>query len=102
MRSLHWLFPFLLGALALQSCGAAPQVVQGTVVSCSLESHTLVVRDERSPERKLTLSLAEADIGATPEAGDVVRVAYVEKDGRAVALRVMNLTKQKELQTKKG
>ena len=102
MRSLHWLFPFLLGALALQSCVTAPQVVQGTVVSCSLESQTLVVRDERPPKRELTLSLAEAIIGATPEVDDVVRVAYVEKDGRAVALRVMNLTKQKELRARKA
>jgi len=91
----------LLGALVLQSCVTPLQVVQGTVVRCSLESQTLVVRDERAQEREVTLSLAGADIGATPEVDDVVRVAYVEKDGGAVALRVMNLTKQKELQAGK-
>ncbi len=101
MRSLRWIFPFLLWTLVLQSCVTPPQVVQGTVVSCSLETQMLVVRDERSPDRELAISLAGADIGATPDVDDVVRVAYVEKEGEAVALRVMNLTKQKELQAGK-
>lgn len=84
--------------LVLAGCGTPPHVVQGTVVGYSPETHTLVVRDEIPPHREISLSIAHAEIGAAPEANDLVRVAYREAEGAAVAVRVMNLTKQKELQ----
>jgi hypothetical protein len=55
-----------------------------------------VVKDECPPHRELTLALAEAEVGADPEAKDVVRVAYREAGGKISATRVMNLTRQRE------
>jgi len=95
------LFPVGLAILVLMlmmpACGEAPRVIQGTVVSYSPESGALVVKDEIPPHVELSLSVAKAEIGAAPDAGDIVRVAYREQGGAAVAVRVMNLTKQKEL-----
>ena len=45
---------------------------------------------------RTTLSLAGAEIGAPPEVGDTVRVAYAIEGGAAVARRVMNLTRQED------
>lgn len=90
--------PVLLCLPTPGDCGTPPHVVQGTVVSYSPETRVLVVRDEIPPRRELSLSVAQAAIGAAPEANDVVRVAYREAEGGAVAVRVMNLTKQKKLQ----
>ena len=98
MKPLWTLAPVLLCLLALGGCGTPPQVVQGTVVSYSPETQVLVVRDEVPPHREISLSVAQAEIGGAPEANDIVRVAYREAEGAAVAVRVMNLTKQKELQ----
>jgi hypothetical protein len=85
-------------ALALSACGVTPEVVQGTVVSYSEETKTLVVKDEVAPHGEITFSLASAEIDAPSSPDDLVRVAYREEGGAAVADRVMNLTKQKAWQ----
>lgn len=101
MRSAKALaIPFLAGVLCA-ACVDAPRVIQGTVVSRDAASRTVVVRDEKPPGAELAISLADAEVGAEPETGDLVRVAYREKGGQAVALRVMNLTRQGEV-GKKG
>ncbi|MBM3789969.1 MAG: hypothetical protein FJW35_06410 [Acidobacteria bacterium] len=98
MKSVQRVAMLLLGAFILQGCLTAPKVLQGTVVSYSEETRMLVVKDEEAPNEEVAISLAGAEIGALPETGDLVRVAYVEEGGRSRALRVMNLTRQKELQ----
>lgn len=98
MKPLRFLSPALWCMLTLGACGVPPKVVQGTVVSYSQATQVLVVKDEIAPNREISLSTVGAEIGAAPDANDVVRVAYREEGGTAVALRVMNLTKQKELQ----
>jgi len=98
MKRLGLLCIVLPVALALSACGVAPKVVQGTVVSYSEETKTLVVKDEVAPHREITLSVATAEIDATPSPDDLVRVAFRDEGGAAVADRVMNLTKQKALQ----
>ena len=87
----------LAGAACLASCGEGPKVIQGTVVSCDASAKALVVRDERPPQASIAFSLEGAEIGAEPQVGDVVRIAYREAAGRLAASRVMNLTRQKEL-----
>lgn len=98
MKRLGLLCTVLSVALALSACGVAPKVLQGTVVSYSDETKTLVVKDEVAPHREITLSAASAEIDATPSPNDLVRVAYRENAGGVVADRVMNLTKQRALQ----
>ena len=97
MKALRLMLVVCICSLLAQGCGAPGRVVQGTVVSYSQESGILVVRDETPPHAEISLSVTGAEIGALPEANDLVRVAFREDKGRTVATRVMNLTKQREL-----
>ena len=84
-------------ALLISACGNPPKVVQGIVVKYDSASKTLVLKDEKQPDQELAFSLAGAEIGADPAEQDEVRLAYREQGGSLVAIRVMNLTRQKEL-----
>jgi hypothetical protein len=84
-------------ALVLVSCSEAPEVIQGTVVSFDSASNVLAIRDECPPHREIALSLEGAEIGAAPERDDVVRAAFRSEGDRHQAIRVMNLTRQKEI-----
>ncbi len=84
-------------ACAWIGCGKGPDVLQGRVVSYDPSTQELIVKDERAGQREVRLSLKHAEIGAEPQADDVVRIAYGEAEGRLVARRVMNLTRQKEV-----
>ena len=88
---------FLLAAVVCVGCGDGPQVFQGTVVGYDADASTLTLKDERAPDSTLVVDTSAADVGAQPEAGDTIRVAYRVQGGRAVAGRVMNLTRQAEL-----
>jgi hypothetical protein len=84
-------------------CGQAPLVAQGTVMSYDPGSKIMVIKDEAPPQVELTFSLenlGKSDIGAEPAVGDLVRVAYREQEGKLLATRLMDLTRQAEL--KKG
>jgi len=96
MKAICWGVSFLLLGLIMVSCVESPKVVQGKVQSYSADSKTLVVQDERTPGAELTLSLEGAEVGAEPAPGDQVRIAYRDQSGKPVAIRVMNLTKQKD------
>jgi hypothetical protein len=87
----------LVLAFFLVGCFRAPLVVQGTVQSYDADSRSLVVVQDDSLGRTLTISLEGAEIGAEPQPGDTVRVAYHDRDGRLVATRVMNITRQAEI-----
>jgi hypothetical protein len=80
----------------LGACVDAPRVLQGAVVRYDAAQKVLVVKDECPPHREISFGLAEAEVGADAVAHDVVRVAYREAGGQAMATRVMNLTRQKE------
>ena len=88
---------FLLAAAVCVGCGDGPRVVQGRVVSYDADTSTLTLEDERAPGSTLVVDTSAADVGAQPEAGDNIRVAYRMQGDRAVAGRVMNLTRQAEL-----
>ncbi len=87
--------------LVLVACGPAPTVVQGKVVRYDSAAKILVVADELTPTRAVELSLQDAEVGAEPAAGDTVRIAYWSRQGRHVASRVMNISRQDEI-GKKG
>jgi hypothetical protein len=87
-------------ALALACASPAP-VVQGPVVSVDRAAGTIAVQDERHPtEPPLTFDISKAESGGEPKEGDVVRLAYRPTTRGNVALRVMNLTQQKERREK--
>ncbi len=83
--------------LALTGCADPPKVLQGKVVSYDAAAALMVVEDELPGNARVELGTAGAEFGAEPAAGDLVRVAYRERDGKAQAHRVMNLTRQAEL-----
>ncbi len=91
----------VLLVLLAAGCSGAPKVVQGTVVSNDPTMHQLVIKDELPPNQDVTLMTDHADIGAPPVAGDLVRVAYHERDGKRHATRVANLSRQGEIKGKK-
>ena len=93
----------LLAAAALAWTGCSPPlpVVQGKVVGVSQDGATLTVQDERAPEaQSIEVGIKGAEIGAPPMVGDEVRLVYRSEGGRNVALRVMNLTRQREMEAK--
>jgi len=100
MKSISWAVEILAGLLATVGCSDSPQVLQGTVQSYERSSKTITIRSENPPEQELTISLEEADIGAQPKVGDMVRVAYRERRGKLMAIRLMNLSQQEELKKK--
>ena len=83
-------------AIALACAPPAP-VVQGPVVSVDRAAKTITVQNENQPaEPPMTADISKAEIGAEPKVGEVVRLVYRTEAGKNVALRVMNLTQQKE------
>ena len=90
-------------ALLAASCdvfeGPASRVYQG--VCTSLDSNGRVLKLEntepslnRIEGEQAVFDLSQAKVGLTPEPGDTIRVAYLEKEGVYQAVEVMNVTKQ--------
>jgi hypothetical protein len=92
----------LLLILLVAACVQAPAVVQGRVQSVDTPGKTLVVAPDATPGARLTISLEGAEIGAEPQVGDIVRIAYRDRGGTLVATRVMNITRQAEIAGIKG
>lgn len=82
------------------------EVAQGKCISFSKESGEVVIEEYDTNFSKehpygmptgknLQVKLTQKTlIGIPPEPGDILRIAYVEKDGSYVALRIMNVSKQ--------
>jgi hypothetical protein len=88
--------PLLLLVLA-GSCVKTASVIQGKVVSVDPGGAVIRVADETKPEgTALAIDITKAEIGNPPQPGDLVRIVYKTEGSANVALRVMNLTRQKE------
>ena len=100
---------FYMAAVLLVLCLAAPTmadtVAQGKCVSYDQDKKIIVIEEydtNISKENKYgkptgkqsTYNVANALIGATPTAGDILRIAFEEKGADRVAVRVMNVSKQ--------
>jgi len=86
----------LILLLLLAACSPPAPVVQGTVVSVASDGKTIVLKDEARLEAQAqTFDISSAEIGATPLEGDQLRLVYRAQGGTNVALRVMNITRQK-------
>ena len=91
----------LMGMLFLASCATPPKVVQGTVVSCDDAQKTVTIRDSDKPDSTLEFSFVGAEVGANPHAGDIIRIAYRTQNGQLKATRIMNISRQKDLEVGK-
>jgi len=100
---------YIATALALVICLSVPamaaEVAQGKTIAYDKDKKTLTVEEYdttkskenpygRSTGKQMTFNVAEAMIGATPDPGNIVRVAYQEKGTEKMAIKVMNVTKQ--------
>jgi hypothetical protein len=86
----------LLSLMLLASCGPPAPVVQGKVVAVEEGGRSISVQDETRPDAPaIKLDISSAEIGATPVEGDQVRIVYNQRGETNVALRVMNITRQK-------
>ncbi|MEP0828878.1 MAG: hypothetical protein HRF51_10190 [bacterium] len=97
MKSLLFSSALIAVLFMILSCSQAPLVAQGTVLEYQAESKMLRLADENTPHNEYLISLAKADMGLQPVAGDIVRISYREKDGALIGIRVMNLSHQQEL-----
>ena len=89
----------LLVALLAMGCVSTAPVVQGRVTAVSADGGQVSVQSESRPgEPAVTFDVAQAEIGSKPAVGDEVRVVYRNRDGAHVALRLMNITRQQELE----
>jgi hypothetical protein len=89
---------FLTLAL-LWACVPPAPVIQGRVAAVEQEGGVILVLDETKPEAPpVPLDIRRAEIGSAPVAGDEVRIVYRPEGGVNRALRVMNLTRQKEVE----
>ncbi len=79
----------------LLACSDPPRVLQGKVLSYDQGKGVLILEDEAAPHLQRSVDTASAEFGAPTAPGNVVRVAYHDKEGRMVAGRVMNLSAQK-------
>ena len=95
-RTLRVLIPLLLLGWAASCVREAP-VIQGKVLSVERGGAVIRVADEKNPAgAAMELDISKAEIGNPPKPEDVIRAAYRIEGGTNVALRVMNLTRQKE------
>jgi len=97
MKKLLTILVWILFSSWLIACNDPPKVIQGTVTAIDPAGKTVSMSDELAPEAVVTFAMEKAKIGATPEVGDLLRIAYRVTDGRNMAHRVMNITRQTEL-----
>lgn len=104
-KILYYALTLALGLFLVGPAMAGQVVVQGKCVSfdqtknlLTVDEFNLTVTKEYpygSPTGKqVTVNTADALMGIPPAPGDVVRIAYEEKDKEKKALRVMNVSKQ--------
>jgi hypothetical protein len=59
---------------------------------------TIYLDDELTPEvDNIAINISTAKIGVIPDAGDWLRISYKTEADKYIALKVMNLTRQKKL-----
>jgi len=90
-------------ALLAASCdlfeAPASRVYQGVCISLDGDGKVLKLENTEPAlngieGEQAVFDLTEAKVGLTPEPGDTIRVAYLEKEGVYQAVKVMNVTKQ--------
>jgi hypothetical protein len=97
------LWTILLLTLTVTGCTVDPardsRVYQGTCIALEDAGKTLKLANSQPNLNPIkgesaTFDVSTAKVGAPPQPGDVIRVAFLEQGGKMVALRVMNVTRQ--------
>ncbi len=75
------------------------RVYQGTCKALAADGKTLELANTEPQLNPIqgeaaSFDISTAKVGAAPEPGNLIRVAFLEKEGKLVALKVMNITKQ--------
>ena len=84
----------LVAVVFVSACVAVAPVVQGKVLAVEQGGGRLRVQNEEAPDgAPIVLDITTAEMGATPRAGDLVRIVYRATASSNQALRVMNLTR---------
>ena len=95
----------LVAAVGLASTAPAAEVSQGKVIQVTKDPARVTIEEydinfsKAAPYGQPTgittvFDLSTAKIGIPPEAGDVLRIAYVVEGSTNKALKVMNVSKQ--------
>ena len=95
----------LIALAALAGPAAAADVSQGKCIQYDKQIGVITIEEfdtqfsAETPYGRPTgveadYDVSGAEIGITPEAGDILRLAYDVKGARKVALRVLNVSKQ--------
>ena len=103
-RGLIFLSGMIL-TLCMTACVMTSKVDQGKCVKLDSANKTVTIEeydtDFTKPHiygkptgKESTFNIATAMIGADPNPGDILRIAYEEKGGQKVAFKVMNVTRQ--------
>ena len=90
--------------LAVSANAAEAVVVQGKCISYDKEKKSVTIEEYNTDFTKSkygeptgkqsTYNLSTALIGIAPAPGDIVRIAYDEKEGARVGIRLMNVSRQ--------
>jgi hypothetical protein len=106
-RILYWIAALVL-VVGLTASANAAMVSHGKCVSFDPDKNVLVIEEydlKTTAENKFgqpmgkqtTFDVSDAMskrmVGPTPRPGDIVRIAYEEKGGQKIAIRVMNVTR---------
>jgi hypothetical protein len=98
-----------LTGMILILCLAAPamavEVAQGKCLKLDNANKTVTIEEYdtdfskahvygKPTGKESTFNIATAMIGADPNPGDILRIAYEEKGGQKIAFKVMNVTRQ--------
>lgn len=106
MSALKFVIPacLVLSALpGLAGCGGDQardsKVYQGQVVSLGEQGKTIVLANSQPKLNPVkgdtaTFDLSQARVGLPPEVGNTMRIAYLKKGDRLMAIKVMNVSKQ--------
>jgi len=95
----------LIFAICLAVPAFAADVTQGKCISYDKDKKIMVIQDYNtnfSKDHKFgqptgkqsTYDLSGTLIGIPPNPGDIIRIAYDEKESQRHAIRIMNVTKQ--------
>jgi P pilus assembly chaperone PapD len=104
-KRILYCFAALLLLTGLTVSAHAAMVTHGKCVSYDQDKKVLTIEEfdtnyskenkyGKSTGKQAVFDVAEALIGMTPRAGDMVRIAFQEKDGKKSAIRIMNVTRQ--------